>query len=57
MSLPQAPPSTLKAVSQYMKVATEHESRDPVVAYWGKASTFACQLLLYFQNHCKIKRA
>ncbi|XP_061709778.1 vacuolar protein sorting-associated protein VTA1 homolog [Cydia pomonella] len=32
-NIPECPPS-LKSIQHYLKVATEHESRDPVIAYW-----------------------
>ena len=33
--IPPCPP-TLKAIQHYLKVAQEHASRDPVVAYWSQ---------------------
>jgi len=33
--LPQ-PPLSLKSISHFMKVAIEHDQRDPVVAYWAR---------------------
>ncbi|XP_063378840.1 vacuolar protein sorting-associated protein VTA1 homolog [Cydia fagiglandana] len=32
-NIPECPPS-LKSIQHYLKVATEHEARDPVIAYW-----------------------
>ncbi|XP_047986205.1 vacuolar protein sorting-associated protein VTA1 homolog [Leguminivora glycinivorella] len=32
-NIPECPPS-LKSIQHYLKVATEHETRDPVIAYW-----------------------
>ncbi|CAG7728702.1 unnamed protein product [Allacma fusca] len=29
-------PQSLKALNHYLKVASEHETRDPVVAYWAR---------------------
>ena len=33
--LPALPPS-LKGIQHYLKIATDYESRDPPIAYWGK---------------------
>ncbi|CAL8108623.1 unnamed protein product [Orchesella dallaii] len=30
------PPTSLKPVSHYLKVAVEHDTRDPVIAYWAR---------------------
>nr|ACO11678.1 Vacuolar protein sorting-associated protein VTA1 homolog [Caligus rogercresseyi] len=36
-SLKLAPvPNSLKPIAHYLKIATEHENRDPVVAYWAR---------------------
>merc|ERR1719228_2199858 len=35
LSVPPCPPS-LKAIQHYLKIATEHESRDPVITYWAR---------------------
>ncbi|CAG9785215.1 unnamed protein product [Diatraea saccharalis] len=32
-NIPECPPS-LKSIQHYLKTATEHDARDPVVAYW-----------------------
>ncbi|KAG6456445.1 vacuolar protein sorting-associated protein VTA1 homolog [Manduca sexta] len=32
-NIPECPPS-LKSIQHYLKTATEHDTRDPVVAYW-----------------------
>ncbi len=35
MALNLAPcPPSLKPIQHYLKTATEHETRDPVIAYW-----------------------
>lgn len=38
MSLPSKIPPSLSKISHYMKVASEHDQRDPVVAYWGEVT-------------------
>jgi len=35
LSLPACPPG-LKAIQHYLKIATEHETRDPVITYWAR---------------------
>lgn len=35
LNLPPIPP-VLKPIQHYMKIAAEHETRDPVVAYWSR---------------------
>lgn len=35
LSLPPCPPS-LKPIQHYLKIATEHDARDPVVSYWSR---------------------
>jgi len=35
LSLPPCPPS-LRPIQHYLKIATEHDSRDPVVSYWSR---------------------
>lgn len=35
VEFPQCPPS-LKAIQHFMKIASEHDSRDPVVSYWAR---------------------
>lgn len=32
-------PDRLKAVAPYVKIAAEHDARDPVIAYWCKYQT------------------
>lgn len=34
-ALPPCPPQ-LKSVQHYLKLASDYESREPVIAYWGK---------------------
>lgn len=34
LDLPEVPAS-MKSIQHYLKIATEHDARDPVVAYWG----------------------
>lgn len=38
MSGPVLPPipAPLKGIQHYLKIATEHDQRDPVVSYWCK---------------------
>lgn len=33
VNIPECPPS-LKSIQHYLKTAAEHDTRDPVVAYW-----------------------
>lgn len=33
VTIPECPPS-LKSIQHYLKTAAEHDTRDPVVAYW-----------------------
>lgn len=35
VNLPPCPPS-LKPIAHYLKTAQEHDTRDPVVAYWAR---------------------
>ena len=35
LSLPACPPS-LKSIQHYLKIASEHETRDPVITYWAR---------------------
>ena len=35
LSLPPCPQS-LKAIQHFLKIASEHETRDPVVSYWAR---------------------
>ena len=35
LSLPGCPPS-LKSIQHYLKIASEHETRDPVITYWAR---------------------
>ena len=35
LSLAACPPS-LKSIQHYLKLASEHESRDPVITYWAR---------------------
>ena len=37
MSLSLAPcPPSLKSIQHYLKLASEHETRDPVITYWAR---------------------
>lgn len=35
--LPEVP-APLKGIQHYLKIASEHDQRDPVVSYWGMNS-------------------
>ena len=35
LTLPACPPS-LKSIQHFLKIATEHETRDPVITYWAR---------------------
>ena len=35
LSLPTCPAS-LKSIQHYLKIASEHETRDPVITYWAR---------------------
>ena len=48
MSLPPLPPQ-LKAIQHYLKTATEHDKRDPVVAYYCK-SWFPTNVIFYGES-------
>ena len=43
LSLPPCPPS-LRAIQHYLKLAAEHETRDPVVAYWARITALQAGL-------------
>lgn len=45
LSLPTAPPS-LKSIQHYLKTATEHEKRDPVVVFWCRIAALQAGLAL-----------
>uniref|UniRef100_A0A1B0GHE3 Vta1/callose synthase N-terminal domain-containing protein n=2 Tax=Lutzomyia longipalpis TaxID=7200 RepID=A0A1B0GHE3_LUTLO len=42
-------PPTLKPIAHYLKAATEHDSRDIIVAYWSRL--YALQLGLKLSSH------
>lgn len=48
VSLPECPPS-LKAIAHYLKIATEHDARDLVVAYYCRL--YALQMGLKLSTH------
>ena len=54
LSLAAIPPS-LKPIGHYLKTATEHESRDPVITYWCRLS--ALQNGLKMDKNSKEARA
>ena len=45
LSLAPVPPS-LKSIQHYLKTATEHEARDPVVVYWCRIAALQSGLAL-----------
>lgn len=45
LSLPPCPPS-LKPIQHYLKIATEHDARDPVVSYWSRLTALQTGLEL-----------
>ena len=45
LSLPPCPPS-LKTIQHFLKIATEHETRDPVVCYWARLTALQAGLAL-----------
>jgi hypothetical protein len=53
LSLPPCPPS-LKPIQHLLKTGTEHEGRDPVVAYWCRLA--ALQAGLALDKSSKVKK-
>jgi hypothetical protein len=51
--LPPCPPS-LKPIQHLLKTGTEHEARDPVVAYWCRLA--ALQTGLALDKSSKVKK-
>ncbi|CAF4775927.1 unnamed protein product [Pieris macdunnoughi] len=45
LNIPECPPS-LKSIQYYLKTASEHDSRDPVVAYWCRLHSLQVGLKL-----------
>ena len=45
LSLPACPPS-LKSIQHFLKLAAEHDSRDPVVAYWARLTALQSGLAI-----------
>lgn len=45
LTLPACPPS-LKTIQHFLKIATEHETRDPVVCYWARLTALQTGLAL-----------
>ena len=38
-------PASLKVIQPFLKLAKEHETRDPVIAYWSKRDNY-----IYIRN-------
>merc|ERR1711892_1263472 len=45
LSLPDCPPS-LKTIQHFLKLATEHDTRDPVISYWSRLTALQTGLTL-----------
>lgn len=45
LSLPACPPS-LKSIQHFLKLAAEHDTRDPVVAYWARLTALQSGLAI-----------
>jgi len=45
LSLPPCPPS-LKIIQHFLKLANEHDTRDPVISYWSRLTALQTGLLL-----------
>ena len=45
LSLPACPPS-LKSIQHFLKIAAEHDTRDPVVAYWARLTALQSGLAI-----------
>eukprot|EP00092_Neocalanus_flemingeri_P026243 GFUD01028444.1.p1 GENE.GFUD01028444.1~~GFUD01028444.1.p1 ORF type:complete len:271 (+),score=104.21 GFUD01028444.1:43-855(+) len=45
LSLPPCPPS-LKTIQHFLKLATEHDTRDPVISYWSRLTALQTGLTL-----------
>ena len=45
LSLPPCPPS-LKSVAHFLKLASEHDARDPVVSYWARLTALQTGMTL-----------
>jgi len=45
LSLPPCPPS-LKPIQHFLKLATEHDTRDPVISYWSRLTALQTGLTL-----------
>jgi len=45
LSLPNCPPS-LKPIQHFLKIAAEHDSRDPVISYWARVTALQTGLTL-----------
>jgi len=45
LSLPDCPPS-LKPIQHYLKLSTEHDTRDPVISYWSRLTALQTGLTL-----------
>lgn len=43
-------PESLKKVQLHMKIATEHDSKDPVISYWCKFSQSNPQFRLLYAS-------
>lgn len=53
MSGPVLPPipASLKGIQHYLKIATEHDQRDPVVSYWCKYKGYVYLQVICFFSH------
>ena len=58
LSLPNCPTS-IKPIQHYLKIATEHEKRDPVITYWcrlaalqnGMSLDKSSKVRLHYRKH------
>lgn len=48
LPLPTQLPPTLRPIAHFLKIGTEHETRDPVVAYWCRLAALQVNLLKRF---------
>ena len=45
LALPNCPPS-LKSIQHFLKLASEHDTRDPVISYWSRLTALQTGLTL-----------
>merc|ERR1712002_1161280 len=45
LALPNCPPS-LKSIQHFLKIANEHDTRDPVISYWSRLTALQTGLTL-----------